>query len=120
MFCPFSFPTVTYGIPSFLSIELTRDAPPRGRIALAECAGFDPPCHVIVTCRSTVLTSAPSGRRKDNRSDRTLRGCGNRRAAFCAAGSHHIVGFSTERMLPAGSLNQAIVGPFPRMIPFSS
>ena len=29
-------------------------------------------------------------------------------------------GFTTERILPAGSLNQAIVGPFPRMIPFSS
>jgi hypothetical protein len=29
-------------------------------------------------------------------------------------------GFSTERILPAGPLNQAIVGPFPRMIPFSS
>ena len=28
--------------------------------------------------------------------------------------------FRTERILPAGSLNQAMVGPFPRMIPFSS
>jgi hypothetical protein len=26
---------------------------------------------------------------------------------------------STERIFPAWSLNQAIVGPFPRMIPFS-
>jgi hypothetical protein len=31
----------------------------------------------------------------------------------------HIVASSTERIFPAGSLNQAIVGPFPRMIPFS-
>ena len=36
------------------------------------------------------------------------------------ADGRHQSSLSTERMLPAGSRNHAMSGPWPRMIPFSS
>jgi hypothetical protein len=38
--------------------------------------------------------------------------------AFGRRTTQNQLGFTTERILRAGSLNQAVVGPFPRIIPF--